>query len=79
MKEYDAILDKFKLRLHEKHLRYGTSYKQAGAYFMFLRLRGELEELEQALLRGTGDIQTEALDVAICGILIADIIRELGE
>ncbi len=78
MKEYDKILDKLKLRLHEKHIQYGASYKNkdAGMYFMYLRLRGEIQELEKELLRGTPAIITEALDVAICALLLADIVRE---
>ena len=78
MKEYERVLKALNERLEEKHKQYGTSYKNK-LYFMFLRLREEMRELETEILQGTYEIKKEALDVAICGLLIADIIMEFNK
>lgn len=78
MKNYDRVLDALKARLKIKHSMYGDSYKDK-PYFMFLRTREEMEELEKELLIGTSNVLHEALDVAICALLIADIWLDLME
>ena len=73
MSEYDRVIEKLKERLLEKHQMYGLSYK-GKPYFMFLRLQEETEELRKELMSGSILALKEGLDVAICGLLIADII-----
>jgi len=75
LKEYEEILTLLKERLKEKHQQYGYSYIDRTQKWMRKRLQGELNELDGSLfsnhLSGEG-IVTEALDVAICALLIAD-------
>lgn len=73
MNQYKDVLEMLDSRLEAKHEQYGTSYKEAGPYYMFVRLLQELQELEDVILSGTGVVIDEALDVAICALLIADI------
>ena len=72
---YDTILASLKERLLEKHEKYGTSYLHPHITYHWLlnrRLEGELMELRDALNYNEDKVIEEALDVAICALLIAD-------
>lgn len=82
---YDMILSKLKERILQKHAKYGLSYLDPHCTYHWLlnhRLEGELRELRDALegweklcgYRATAPMNVidEALDVAICALLIAD-------
>jgi len=72
---YDDILNKLRERIIQKHEEYGTSYLDRPFRWLRNRLQGELNEMDGELfsihLSGENAI-TEALDVAVCALLIAD-------
>jgi hypothetical protein len=73
--DYDNIIAALKTRILEKHEKYGLSYLDKTCTFEWLlttRLEGELVELYKALTWEKDNIVNEALDVAICALLIAD-------
>jgi hypothetical protein len=73
--DYDDILAALKTRILAKHEKYGLSYLDESCTFEWLlkvRLEGELVELYKALVWEQDNIINEALDVAICALLIAD-------
>ena len=75
MGEYKEILKLLNIRLEQKHKQYGVTYLDRTYKWLRRRLRGELVELDDELHPGyisMSDIQTEAIDVAICALLIAD-------
>ena len=62
-------------RLTEKDKIYGSSYKTSSLEWLFTRLNDEVYELNDAIFEGYAsrkDIINEALDVAICALLIVD-------
>ena len=75
MDEYKEILKLLNIRLEQKHKQYGVTYLDNTYKWLRRRLRGELVELDDELHPGyisMSNIQTEAIDVAICALLIAD-------
>ena len=80
--EYKRVLQSLDIRLYEKDKQYGLSYLDKDCTLDWLfktRLLGEVTELQKALLTGVkGCIIDEALDVAICALLIASKAIESG-
>jgi len=73
--EYKEVLQLLQNRLEQKHEQYGLTYLDNTFKWLRIRLRGELVELDDELdpdYVSMSDVQTEALDVAICALLIAD-------
>ncbi len=72
---YGPVLKLLNERLEMKHEQYGTSYLGRDFEWLHKRMMVEVDELSAELfsihLSGHGTIR-EALDVAICALLIAD-------
>lgn len=82
MDEYKEILELLNIRLEQKHKQYGITYLDKSYKWLRRRLRGELVELDDELspdYLSMSNIETEAIDVAICALLIADKARRERE
>ena len=73
--EYKEVLQLLQERLDLKHKQYGQTYLDRDFPWLRRRLNGEIVELDDALFSdyfsGVSAVD-EALDVAICALLIAD-------
>lgn len=66
---YEPAISKFLEMLESGHRRYGTSYRDRSNEWMLGRLRGEEKEYFKA--RNPETKASEAMDCAICWVLIA--------
>lgn len=75
LRHYEPVLELLKDRLTDKHEQYGVSYLERDYEWLWKRLDGELLELQGELFSvhlSGHNVITEALDVAIMALLIAD-------
>jgi len=82
LKPYKNVLNKLKERLALKHEQYGISYQDKSLNWMRERMEGEIKELDKILYSVfASNIWkiNEALDIAICALLIADMITRLDQ
>jgi len=79
MSVYDSVLDIFEARLRMKHLLKGATHRSDNPRDLFGILLKEINELNDEIenKHETKTIE-EALDVMICGLLIADRIMAGG-
>ena len=71
--DYGEVLFQLRERLFKKHEQKGHSYRDMKLATLMAILKGEMKELETEFWgKSTQGVIEEALDVAICGIIIAD-------
>lgn len=73
LKHYKEILEQLEFRIYLKHDEKGLSYRTMTSLDLLTITRREVWELEGAIYNHIlNDIVEEGLDVAICGLLLAD-------
>lgn len=61
------------------HKRAWDTFGKSEAYWFLTKLRGEVDELQEAMLKGTAtEIMLEAADVANFALFIFDLVRREG-